>query len=148
MTRHVSVLATTALLLAVSACDTSEQNPTAASGPSAAVASNGVIRRDLGTLGGRSSFATDLNGSGTVVGWSNTATGIVHAFKWTGAGGMVDLGTLPGDVESAAYAINSAGDIIGTSRSPGGSTPVIWNHLGGIQPIGIAPVPGELSPCS
>ena len=33
---------------------------------------------------------------GQVVGWAGTASGATHAFSWTAAGGMVDLGTLGG----------------------------------------------------
>ena len=51
---------------------------------------------DLGTLGGASSGAEAVNDSGQVVGGSQTASGANHAFLWTQAGGMVDLGTLGG----------------------------------------------------
>src|SRR5919201_330131 len=52
---------------------------------------------DLGTLpGGTSSVARAVSDNGQVVGSSNTASGQTHAFSWTQAGGMVDLGTLPG----------------------------------------------------
>jgi len=63
----------------------------------------GVI--DLGTLGGDTSRAADINGSGWVVGYSNTPPDETHAFWWTPAGGMVDLGTLPGATASEARAV-------------------------------------------
>jgi probable HAF family extracellular repeat protein len=54
---------------------------------------------DLGTLGGSNSRAVSMNSSGQVVGYSelpsDTAT---HAFLWTRAGGMIDLGTLGGRI--------------------------------------------------
>ena len=37
-----------------------------------------------------------------------------HAFTWTAAGGMVDLGTADGH-STRAWAINSAGDLAGDS---------------------------------
>jgi len=40
---------------------------------------------DLGTLGGDFSYATSVNGSGEVVGYSKLAKGRTHAFIWTDA---------------------------------------------------------------
>ena len=80
---------------------------------------------DLGTLGGASSRAQDLNNSNQVVGYATTAAGQEHAFLFSDANGnsvadpgeMIDLGTLPGDAASYAYGINDGGGIVGTSRS-------------------------------
>jgi probable HAF family extracellular repeat protein len=63
---------------------------------------------DLGTLGG-DSMACGVDASGRVVGWSYILLpgNIIaqHAFSWTAAGGLVDLGTLGGN-SSVANAIN------------------------------------------
>jgi len=56
---------------------------------------------DLGTLGGNSSSATDVNARGQVVGLSETESGERHAFLWTTDDGMIDLGTLGGSSSTA-----------------------------------------------
>ncbi len=73
--------------------------------------------KDLGTLGGVFSQADGLTDAGAVVG-ASTLTGdqVFHAFLWRN-GEMTDLGMLPGDCYSGAYAINSSGQIVGDSFS-------------------------------
>jgi len=74
---------------------------------------------DLGTLGGRSSAATDVNNRGEIVGWSLVTADQLHAFVWK-RGRMLDLGTLGGPT-SYATAINDRGDVVGYSSLPGGA---------------------------
>src|SRR5205823_193985 len=57
------------------------------------------------------SWAHGIDDEGTVVGWSETASGERHALLWEDDQ-MRDLGTLGGK-ESRAYAINPAGQIVG-----------------------------------
>jgi len=82
---------------------------------------DGVVT-DIGTLGGFSpafsSFATDINDSGQVVGYSETALyGMpLHGFIWED-GTMTDLGAL-GDYDSRAYALNEAAQVVGWSKTP------------------------------
>jgi probable HAF family extracellular repeat protein len=40
---------------------------------------------------------------------------VFHAFSWSKSKGMLDLGTLPGDLSSLAAGINSRGQIVGAS---------------------------------
>jgi probable HAF family extracellular repeat protein len=76
---------------------------------------------DLGNLGGTTgqaggNLAWAINDRGQVVGSSDLAgDATFHAFLWTNAAGMKDLGTLPGDAASSAAAINERGDVVGIS---------------------------------
>ena len=77
---------------------------------------DGELIKDLGTLGGFNSIASDINDSGVIVGFSDTST-FSRAFKYSGNGPMVDLGSLPtGGYESYALGINRAGVIVGGAR--------------------------------
>jgi probable HAF family extracellular repeat protein len=68
---------------------------------------------DLGTLGGRNSYAYGINDNSQVVGQADTATSS-HAFLYSN-GMMSDLSILPGDSASIARAINDSGQIVGDS---------------------------------
>lgn len=68
----------------------------------------------LDSLGGSLSHASDINSSGQVVGWSETAiNGTSHATLWSGYS-IIDLGTLGGQ-NSYAFSINDSGQIAGGS---------------------------------
>jgi probable HAF family extracellular repeat protein len=99
-------------------------------------------RLDIGTLGGPSSYAADLNNRDVVVGWSETATGDTHAFRWSAATGMIDLGTLPGDRHSRAVAILdgesvAGGQVLGVSWDEGHWHSVLWSASGVIRELAI-----------
>lgn len=93
--------------------------------------------KDIGTLGGSSSFATAINNDGTVVGYSYLADNVnYHAFIWTPTGGMVDLGTLGGCC-SQAGGINSSGHVIGNSYDASGNrVAFFWSSGGGFVNLG------------
>jgi probable HAF family extracellular repeat protein len=85
---------------------------------------------DLGTLGGKCSWATAVNNSGQVVGWSTNAAGHTRAFLWTEGGGMVELAPVAGSY-ARAQAINANGQILGESTTAAGVQAVVWTATDG-----------------
>ncbi len=85
----------------------------------------GVGMRDLGVLAeGLGSVARGINDRGEVVGEATLPIPAIprnpetHAFLWTPAGGMQDLGALGGEfTSSVAYDINNTAQIVGRSYS-------------------------------
>jgi probable HAF family extracellular repeat protein len=102
------------------------------SGQAHATIWNGTTITDLGLLPGAvSSFATGINASGHVVGTSSrpncsgyhcTPNGFNHAFLYSPASGMLDLGTL-GGVVSTALGIDANDDVVGASTVSGTTVP-------------------------
>lgn len=75
---------------------------------------------DLGTFGGKESWAYGLNNHGSVVGWASLASGIYHAYVYQG-GVMTDLGTLGGQF-SSANGVSDDGVIVGWAHDTLGRT--------------------------
>ncbi len=88
---------------------------------------NPTILPTLASGSASSAVAKGVNAAGQVVGYSNcSATGVInHAFVWTSAGGMVNLGDFTGNaatpLASGAAAVNSGGQIVGYSYETNGS---------------------------
>lgn len=119
---------------------------------------NGAALIDLGTLGGTQSYAYGVNDSGTVVGYSLTSDNSTHAFVYAN-GVMLDLNHLlpigSGWTIEDAYAINAAGDILGTGLFDGQSYAVELlpsdpgaNVIGGADVVLATPEPGSLWACA
>jgi probable HAF family extracellular repeat protein len=89
--------------------------------------------RDLGTLGGPSATAVDVNDLGQVAGSSTlTAEPRTHAYRWSAATGMVDL-SKPGDPrQSRAFAINNKGQVVGQNGDHG----FFWSPQTGMLDVG------------
>jgi probable HAF family extracellular repeat protein len=140
------------IALLVCSCNTPDAALGVDGGPEASRGGGGskftnVTRVDLGTLGGASSYAADINSGSTVVGWSETSSGATHAFRWTASEGMIDLGTLPGDAMSRAVAVldggtQNGGQILGVSGEGDRWTPVVWSASGSISALPIPLIPG------
>jgi probable HAF family extracellular repeat protein len=108
----------------------SGSGPVAATGPSAPT----YTLIDLGTLGGGSSGAYGINEGGQVVGESETAAGLTHAFLWEAGTGMQDLGTLGGSF-SRAYSINARGQVVGESATFTGIHAFLWEAGTGMRDL-------------
>jgi probable HAF family extracellular repeat protein len=97
---------------------------------------SGTIK-DLGTLGGPDSIASQVNERGQIAGESyidstpNPTTGVptIDAFFIGENGKMVDLGNLGGTV-SWVNSLNNRGQVIGAMTVPGdtGFHPFLWDH--------------------
>jgi probable HAF family extracellular repeat protein len=90
---------------------------------------------DMGNIGGHAwNTPTAINNKGQAVGFGNPSGGEdapfnAMAFYWTESGGMQNLGTLSGDTNSIAYAINIQGQIVGQSfGGPEGSHAFIYQN--------------------
>ncbi|AYQ26836.1 autotransporter domain-containing protein [Polaromonas sp. SP1] len=92
------------------------------------------------TNGDSSAAATSHDGS-VIVGVKTTGT-ITHAFRWTEAAGMQDLGSLLGgpqaDPYSEATGVSGSGDVVvGVSQAAGGGRHAFrWNTTGGMSDLG------------
>jgi len=93
----------------------------------------------LGTLGGDVSSAHGVSADGSVVvGWARNAAGQARAFRWTAAGGMQNLGTLPGGGWSEALGVSADGSVVvGVAENTAGKGRAFrWTAAGGMQDLG------------
>jgi probable HAF family extracellular repeat protein len=104
-----------------------DSDPTDQYGPTHAFLWENGNMTDLGTLGGGGSFANGINNAGDVVGGAALANGRTHAFRYHD-GVKADLGAPPGNTYTTAYAINQAGQIVGTAEFNDDPPPYNYEH--------------------
>jgi probable HAF family extracellular repeat protein len=96
--------------------------------------------RDLGTLGGTCTLATDLNDRGQIVGSSNLlGDQSSHAFLWEN-GLMHDLGGSLGGSFTGAFAVNQSGQAVGFATTLPGIFPfhaTLWKRVGQLTDLGV-----------
>jgi probable HAF family extracellular repeat protein len=88
----------------------------------------------LPTLGGAYSYAYAISQLGHIVGDSETAVGLQHAYLWRG-GVMTDLSTLGGD-RSKANGVNSRGQVVGWAYLASGTYHAFLYENGAMTDIG------------
>ena len=76
---------------------------------------------------------TAVNGSGQVVGQTDHRGWVLHAFSWTQAGGMVDLGTLGGSYAWAMFLTETLGRSLAPATCPAMTPPSPTPSLGRTQ---------------
>jgi probable HAF family extracellular repeat protein len=92
----------------------------------------------LGRIGtGTYSAATAVSADGrVVVGYSENTVAARHAFRWTEAGGLEDLGDLPnGSDDSVATGVSSDGSVIVGAGSAAGAKAFRWTAALGMQEL-------------
>jgi probable HAF family extracellular repeat protein len=113
--------------------------PPVAVGPHAVLWERDGSVHDLGNLGGTvnpalfgvGNVALSINNRSQVVGASALpGDTTAHAFLWTRAAGMRDLGALPGDDASAGVGINDRGEVVGPSIDATGNPRAFLWHDG------------------
>jgi probable HAF family extracellular repeat protein len=95
--------------------------------------------KDLGSLGGSCTLATDFNDQGQVVGSSNLAGDqSVHAFLWE-HGSIQDLGGSLGGDFTGAFGLNAQGQAVGFAYLPEDTTfhGALWMHVGKLTDLGV-----------
>jgi len=126
------LLLTTATLIFAQACNRQDQLPTDPTisvpiAPQAAIVSADVTELPFTPVA--------INESGQVAG-TVQQPGVTRAVRWTSGGGVQDLGTL-GGTSSSAYAINEAGQVVGTSTTASGASHAfLWTPGQGMQDLG------------
>jgi probable HAF family extracellular repeat protein len=103
--------------------------------PRAATPPGPYVLTDLGTLGGLSAQANDLNNLAQVVGYATNAASQARAFRWQ-AGSMTALPALPGGTTAVANAINGVGDVAGYVTMLPVYRATLWDTTG---PINLTP---------
>jgi probable HAF family extracellular repeat protein len=101
--------------------------------------------RDLGTLGGTSSYATAITRDGMIAGYADTSGGDFHAFVTKADHSLQDRH--PGGASSYASGLNTHGVVVGTAqRSDGFRRAFVYRPGEGMQEIGTCPADASARP--
>jgi len=108
----------------------------AASAAAQTITSIGTLQPSGGTV---EALAISADGS-AVAGYSTLTGGSYRAVRWTEAGGLQNLGVVPGGLRSLGFAISGDGSIVtGMSVVSGGGHVFRWTAAGNMQDLGTIP---------
>ncbi len=117
-------------------------------GPVTVLATSDTFGNGTSTLSGGAAAGYGVSGDGsTLVGYAATPSGQAHAFAWTAAGGLTDLGALAPNAPSIAFNASADGKtIVGFSETAtGGWYGFIWTAATGMVDMGTDNGPSSLS---
>src|SRR5713226_5991924 len=99
---------------------------------------SGGIQPPLGTLGGCCTSAEGVSPEGSAItGWSVNSSGFLHAFRWTSASGLQDLGVTSGMESVGEDASSNGAVIVGQARDKNDFwRAFVWTAGGGMKDIG------------
>jgi len=96
---------------------------------------NGRSTQDIASLGGNYTLANDLNNLGQIVGTSDLARGVPHAFVWSAESGMRDLRSA-NTGNAYGFAINNRGVATGFVFGVSGGGAFRWSAASGLEDLG------------
>lgn len=108
-----------------------------ASSVSAGAAAPRFTAQRIEAIGGAESLGLAINNQGVVVGQFVRANGTIGAYRWTGAGGMVELAGLSATSETLAMNLNDVGQVVGYGyRTDGQTEALLWQANGQVVNVG------------
>jgi len=99
---------------------------------------SGGIQPAMGTLGGCCTSAEGVSPEGSAItGWSVNSSGFLHAFRWTAATGLQDLGVTDGTESVGEDASSNGAVVVGQARDKNDFWRAFaWTAGGGMKDIG------------
>ena len=98
---------------------------------------DGAAVRNIGSLGGGTTYVNGLNDAGQIAGTSLNEHGIENAFVWSAGSGMLDIRAEPGRGRSYGWAINNHGVVTGSFGDS--ARPFRWSIGSGVEDLGVTP---------
>ncbi|MGH7134001.1 MAG: hypothetical protein ACREJO_18905 [Phycisphaerales bacterium] len=91
--------------------------------------------------GAFATYASAINGDGSVIVGAAVGNGLLHSFRYTSGGGMQDIGVPSGYIGSHAHGVSGDGSVVaGAAESgPFANEAYSWTSAGGFHMLGVLP---------